>query len=381
MRPGGKQWEVDEAVQSKKTPLFDRHVALGGRMVDFGGWALPIQYVGILKEHEQVRTGCGLFDVSHMGEIWVRGPEACAWLDTLLTNDMQSLVPGQVRYSPMCASDGGTVDDVLVYCFSKDEYLLVVNAANDDKDYAHMRALRPEGVALEHASRRTGQLALQGPKAAELLARHTDAPLSEIGYYAFLPRVKVAGIPVLLSRTGYTGEDGFELYAAWEDTGTLWDALLADAAIQPIGLGARDTLRFESRLPLYGHELSPEISPLMAGLSAFVKLGKPFMGRNALAAQKAGKRMPKLAAFELVGRGVPRAGMTVLDASGRAIGHVTSGGMAPTLGKPIGLALVPPEYAAAGTELALEIRGKAVPARVAKDLFYRRPGAKSAAKS
>jgi len=366
----------------KKTPLFDRHVALGGRMVDFGGWALPVQYAGgILKEHEQVRTGCGLFDVSHMGEIWVQGPEACAWLDSALTNDIRSLVPGQVRYSPMCASDGGTVDDVLVYCFSKERYLMVVNAANDDKDYAHLSALRADGVTLEHVSHRMGQLALQGPRAAELLKRWTDAPFSSMGYYTFLPQAQVAGISVLLSRTGYTGEDGFELYAAWEDTGALWDALLQEPSIQPIGLGARDTLRFESRLPLYGHELSASISPLMAGLSAFVKLNKPFMGRDALAAQKAAKCMPKLVAFELVGRGIPRAGMAVLSASGESIGHVTSGGMAPTLGRSIGLALVPPEYAAEGTELALEIRGKAVPARVGKDLFYRRQGRKSDAKS
>ncbi|HML48174.1 MAG TPA: glycine cleavage system aminomethyltransferase GcvT, partial [Clostridia bacterium] len=223
----------------KKTPLYDRHVALGGRMVDFGGWALPVQYAsGILKEHEQVRARCGLFDVSHMGEIWVRGPEACAWLHSALTNDIQSLVPGQVRYSPMCASDGGTVDDVLVYCFSKELYLMVVNAANDDKDYAHLSALRSNGVTLEHVSHKMGQLALQGPMAAEILARYTDVPLSEMGYYSFLPETKVAGIPVLLSRTGYTGEDGFELYAAWEETGALWNALLEDPSVQPIGLGA-----------------------------------------------------------------------------------------------------------------------------------------------
>ncbi len=340
-------------------------------MVDFGGWALPTQYDSILKEHAHVREAAGLFDVSHMGEIAVTGAGAKEFVHSILTNDVLQAQNGQAVYGILCYKNGCAVDDLIAYVQSDSKILLVVNAANDDKDFAYIQSLCPPGIQLEHASARLGQLALQGPKAQEALAPLTNADLASLKSFHFLDGEEVAGIPCCISRTGYTGEDGFELYCAWNDTPALWRALLQVEGVKPIGLGARDTLRFEAKLPLYGHELREDVTPLEAGLSFFVKLDHDFVGRDALAAQKAAGLTRRLCEVELKGRGIPRAGM-VAAANGAGIGHVTSGGVAPTLNRPLALAMLDAAFSAPGTQVDLIIRDKPVPAVVGKGMFYKR---------
>lgn len=364
-------------MEGKKTPLYDVHVAAGGRIVEFGGWLLPVQYkAGIIAEHKAVRTAAGLFDVSHMGEIWAEGPEALAFLQQLLTNDFADLKDGQTRYSPMCYLDGGTVDDLLVYKFADGRYLLVVNAANIGKDWEWMQSTaRNFNVKLSNTSAVTAQLALQGPKAETILKKLTKAPITNLGYYHFLPSGLVAGINCIISRTGYTGEDGFELYCAADKVVSLWNAIMdAGSAygILPTGLGCRDTLRFECCMPLYGHELSQEITPLMAGLGMFVKLDKKaFNGHDSLAAQKAAGLPQRVMGIELIGRGVARNGFPV-KADGKVIGRVTTGSPAPTLGKNMAMALIDTAYAKIGNKIDIDIRGKDVEAVIIKKPFYKR---------
>lgn len=362
--------------EPSKTPLYAKHVEQGARIVDFAGWWLPVQYAGILVEHKAVRETAGLFDVSHMGEIRIRGKAALPLLQKLLTNDFASLADGGVRYSPMCLESGGTVDDVLVYRFAADDYWLVVNAANKDKDFAwivsHAAGFDAE-VTDESAV--TAELALQGPAAAAILSAVAGASLLRLGYYEFAPQVELAGQPVLVSRTGYTGEDGFEIYCRPEAAPLIWDALLEAgkaSGLQPAGLGARDTLRFEAAMPLYGHELSAEISPLEAGLARFVSLAKDdFIGRAALARQKTEGVSRKLIGFEMLDRGVARAGYPVLK-NGSKVGFVTSGSVAPSLGKNLGMALVASEVGIIGTELEIEIREKPIKANIVARPFYKR---------
>lgn len=364
-------------MEGKKTPLYDVHVAAGGRIVEFGGWLLPVQYkAGIIAEHKAVRTAAGLFDVSHMGEIWAEGPEALAFLQQLLTNDFTDLTTGQTRYSPMCYLDGGTVDDLLVYKFAQDRYLIVVNAANIEKDWEWMQKTAAAfKVKLTNASAATAQVALQGPKALEILQKLTTAPAAGLGYYHFLPEGEVAGIKCIISRTGYTGEDGFEIYCDADKAVALWTAIMAagkDEGLLPTGLGCRDTLRFECCMPLYGHELSEKITPLMAGLGMFVKLDKKaFNGHDPLAAQKAKGLPQRVMGIELIGRGVARHDFPV-KAEGKVIGYVTTGSPAPTLGKNMALALIDTAYAKIGNKVAIDIRGKDVEAVIVKKPFYKR---------
>lgn len=363
-------------MEGKKTPLYDIHVQSGGRIVEFGGWLLPVQYAGVLEEHKAVRTQAGLFDVSHMGEIWAEGPDIFAYLQELITNDLTGLAVGQVRYSPMCYKDGGTVDDLLLYKFAEECYLIVVNAANIDKDWAWMKEqIGAHKVVLTNRSDETAQIALQGPAAVGILKKLTTAPVEELKYYHFTPEVMVAGVKALVSRTGYTGEDGFELYCAPAQVAALWKSIMqagADEGLVPAGLGCRDTLRFECCMPLYGHELSPEINPLMAGLGMFVKLDKPyFNGIEALRKQKAEGVTKKIMGLEMVGRGIARAGYPVL-CEGKAIGHVTTGSPAPTLGKNMALALLEAGCAEVGKTVAVEVRGKAIEAVLVKKPFYKR---------
>jgi aminomethyltransferase len=356
----------------KRTPLYERHVALGGRMIDFGGWELPVQYQGIIKEHEQTRAAAGLFDVSHMGEIAVTGPDATAFIQRMVTNDISTAQDMQAVYSPMCSEHGGVVDDLLVYRLGAADYLLVVNAVGTDKDFEWLSAHASGGVALRNVSDEYAQLAVQGPKAESILQRLCDMPLAEIGFYRFRTDVRVAGVPAIVSRTGYTGEDGFELYLPAAAAAGVWDALLAagDGALAPAGLGARDTLRFEVALPLYGHELSERITPLEAGLGMFVKLDKDgFIGREALAAQKAQGLKRRIVGFEMLDRGVPRGGMEVRQ-GGVSVGFVTSGGFAPSVGKNLGLALVDVGCAAEGAALDIVIRDRPAKAQVVKKPFY-----------
>jgi aminomethyltransferase len=366
----------------KRTPLYEMHLKYGGKMIEFGGWSLPVQYTGIKEEHRAVRSGCGLFDVSHMGEVLVKGEDALSFLSKLVTNDPARLAVGQVQYTPMCYPDGGVVDDLLIYKFSATEYWLVINAANIAKDWAWIREQSAGlNVAITDLSETTAQLALQGPLAETILAPLGDRQLADLKYYWFEPQCRIAGKKVLISRTGYTGEDGFEIYCRPDDAPILWETLLETGksrGLIPVGLGCRDTLRFEACLPLYGHELSAAISPLEAGLSPFVKLEKAaFNGRAALAAQKQQGLQRKLVGLKVLGRGVARAGYPVLADSGGVIGKVTSGSYAPTLEQNLALALVEIDYAAVGQQLGFEVRGKIIAAEVVAKPFYRRKRVKA----
>jgi aminomethyltransferase len=361
----------------KQTPLNAAHRSHQAKMVDFGGWDMPVQYPsGILAEHEAVRTKAGLFDVSHMGELRVKGKDALACLQKLTPNDVSKLVPGQVHYTAFLYENGTFVDDLLIYKESEDEYLLVVNAGNIDKDYGWAQEnARGFEVAVTNESDRTGQIALQGPLSERILQPITDVALSELGYYTFR-HGKVAGIPCLVSRTGYTGEDGFELYCAADATEALWKAVLeagAPMGLIPAGLGARNTLRMECKMALYGHEIDDKIHALEAGLGWIVKFDKgDFIGRGALLkAKEAGlpRRLVGFRTFEK--RDIARDGMPIVK-GGQPVGFVTSGAPSPTLGQNIGLAYVPAEDAKVGTRIQVEIRGRAVEAEIIPTPFYKR---------
>jgi aminomethyltransferase len=346
----------------RRTPLHARHVALGARMVPFGGWDMPVQYTGILDEHRAVRESVGLFDVSHMGQIWLRGPEAVAAAERLLTCPVASLRPGRVRYGLLCNERGGVVDDVTVYRVADDELFLCVNAANIEKDWRWVVRHAGDAQARDQSDA-TGLLAIQGPESAALLARAAaDPDPGALGRFRFR-ETKVAGVPALVSRTGYTGSDGFEIYLPAGETEAVFDALL-EAGATPVGLGARDTLRLEAALPLYGHELDDETTPLEAGLERFVKLDAGgFLGAEALRAQAEAGLTRRLVGFVLDGRGVARA-EHALARDGETIGRVTSGAPSPTLGKSIGLGYVPTGFAETGTRLDVLIRDRAVAAHV-----------------
>lgn len=360
----------------KQTPLYPMHLKYKGRMIHFGGWELPVQYdgVGIIKEHHMVRQKAGLFDVSHMGEILVRGEQAEGFMQNLVCNDVLVMHDGEVLYTPMCYPDGGVVDDLLIYRFNKTEYMLVVNAANVDKNVAWMTQNLFNGVTVEDASSGYAQLALQGPLAQEILQKLTDAALDELKFFQFDPAMDIAGVKAIISRTGYTGEDGFEFYVNPNDAIAVWEEILrvGGDAVSPIGLGARDSLRFEAKLPLYGQEISEQITPLEAGLGFFVKLDKDhFIGKAALLEQKEKGLARKLVEFEMVAKGIPRPHYEVQN-NGTTIGHVTSGLYSPTFKKPIGLALVAIEHTLPGTGIDIVIRGKATRAVVGQGIFYRK---------
>lgn len=359
----------------KRTPLYEAHIEAGAKVIDFGGWEMPVQYVGILEEHYTVRARAGLFDVSHMGEINVQGPQALDMVNMLITNDATKLADGQILYTPMCYEHGGIVDDLLIYRHQQEHFLLVVNASNIDKDFAWMEQLAQDyNVKLENISSQIAQLAFQGPLAEKILQRISNVNLSEIKYYWFT-HGKVAGVECLISRTGYTGEDGFEMYFPPQFAVLLWEEILKtgkEEGAEPIGLGARDTLRFEACLPLYGNELGEDISPLEAGLGSFVKLDKSaFTGKQALAAQRAAGVPRKSVGIEMIDRGIPRSHYP-LAVDGREIGFVTSGSFSPTLEKNIGLGLIDAKEAEIGKEIEVVVRGKGVKARIIKKPFYKR---------
>ena len=362
----------------KKTPLNAVHKEMGARMVDFGGWEMPVQYRGVIDEHLAVRHAAGLFDVSHMGEIAVKGNGALDFIQQLTINDASRLVNGQVQYSALCYPHGGTVDDVTLYRFDHDHYLFCVNASNIDKDFAWMQEVLEEGdfgdVQLHNVSDDFAQLALQGPGAQTILSRLTDTRLDQIATYHFYEGL-VAGEPAVISRTGYTGEDGFELYFDPAAAVAIWRALLEAGApdgLEPIGLGARDTLRLEKKYALYGHELSPEISPLEAGLGWITAFDKPaFIGREALLRLKKEGLPRRLVGFAMVEAGIPRAGYP-LFVGDEEVGLVTSGTLSPSLRVGIGLALVKPTQAAVGTALQVGIRQRRVAARIVKTPFVKK---------
>jgi aminomethyltransferase len=366
------------AEQLLRTPLYDRHRALGARLVEFGGWEMPVQYSGILEEHRTVRERAGLFDVCHMGEFRVEGDGALDYLQRLVPNNVARLADDQALYTQILRPDGGTLDDLIIYRRGEGRYMVVVNAGTmrKDWDWFSEHAAGVANLTLENISDETGLIALQGPRAQDILQPLTETPLDEIAYYHCKPGV-VVGIQCVISRTGYTGEDGFELYCSAEQVGTLWDALLdagRDAGLLPAGLGARDTLRLEAGYCLYGHELTEAITPLEAGLGWTVKLDKgvDFIGRDALASEKAQGLRRKLVGVELTERGVPRADYPILQ-GGAAVGALTSGGMAPTLNKPIGMGYISGGETKPGTSIAIEIRGKSVAAVIAPLPFYKRP--------
>ncbi|AIQ65817.1 glycine cleavage system protein T [Paenibacillus stellifer] len=361
----------------KRTPFYDLYAAFpDSRSIDFGGWELPVQFTGIQKEHEAVRTRAGLFDVSHMGEFMVTGSGAEDFLQFMTTNDVRNLSDGQAQYSLLCYPNGGTVDDLLVYRLGEGRYMLVVNASNIGKDYQWLEDHLPaSGVELKDVSEETLLLAVQGPHAQQILSEVTNLPLAELKPFHFVEKASVCGTEVLLSRTGYTGEDGFEIYAPTWAAVQLWNRLLEVGSahgLTPAGLGARDTLRFEAKLPLYGQELSQDISPLEAGIGFFVKLDKgDFIGRDALKAQKDQGIPRRLVGIEMIDRGIPRTHYPVY-ADGRQIGEITTGTQSPTLKRNLGLALVEAKYSEIGAELEVEIRGKRLKAVVVKAPFYKR---------
>lgn len=360
----------------KRTPLFEQYKESGAKTIDFGGWDLPVQFSSIKEEHEAVRTKAGLFDVSHMGEVEVKGPNAFAYLQKLVTNDVSKIVDGQAQYTAMCYEDGGTVDDLLIYRKSEEDYLLVINASNIEKDVAWMEQYLIAGVTITNVSSNVAQLAIQGPLAEEILQKKTTYDLSSIRFFRFADDIDVAGVRALVSRTGYTGEDGFELYCNAGDAPRLWQVLLEagkNEGLLPCGLGARDTLRFEARLPLYGQELTKDISPLEAGIGFAVKLGKDadFIGKEALTQQKEQGLLRKLVGIEMLEKGIPRTGYEVF-VNEKQIGFVTTGTQSPTLKKNVGLAIVDLAYTELGTEVDVQVRKKRLRAQVVATPFYKK---------
>lgn len=358
----------------KKTPLFDSYAKYGAKTIDFGGWDLPVQFSSIKEEHEAVRTKAGLFDVSHMGEIIVKGEEALSYLQHLLTNDISKIAINQAQYTAMCYESGGVVDDLLTYKLSENEYLLVVNAANTEKDYGWM--LENKGnynVEITNVSTDYAQIALQGPLAEEVLQRFTQTNLRDITFFRFQQDVLVSDYSVLLSRSGYTGEDGFEIYGSPSAIVALWDILLAEEEVLPTGLGARDTLRFEAGLPLYGQEMGETISPLEAGLGFAVKLQKEvdFLGKEALIEQKENGVPRKLVGIEMIDKGIPRTGYKLFK-NGEEIGVVTTGTQLPLAKRNVGNALVQTEFANIDEEFEIEIRNKRLQVKTVATPFYKR---------
>jgi aminomethyltransferase len=367
----------------KRTPLYDVHVALGARVGPFAGYEMPIQYSGIIEEHMAVRDAAGLFDVSHMGEVIVRGEGALDFVQRLVTNDVRALYPGKALYSVMCADGGGTVDDLLVYKLGEDVFMLVINAANVESDLAHMRACLDafgSDCSLEDRTDITALIAVQGPRAAEIASRAAGLDLESMKPFHFLelqPGEFFDCRTAVVSRTGYTGEEGLEIYCDTACAELVWQSLMgagAEHGLLPCGLGARDTLRLEAGYSLYGHELSRDITPLEAGLGWVVKLDKgDFMGREALAEQKRAGVPRRVVGFVLEDRGIPRSGYPITDASGTTIGEVTSGSQSPVLGRGIGLGLVPnePRYTEPGSEIAISVRGRALRATVRKPPLHK----------
>jgi aminomethyltransferase len=368
----------------KRTALFEEHQRLGGRLIDFGGWELPVQYSGIMDEHLACRESVGLFDVSHMGEVHIEGADAEAYLNYLVSNQVSKLAVGQAQYTVMCHPDGGIIDDLVIYRRAQDRFLVVVNASNTEKDFNHFKAVEKEFKAprgdlrVTNESSRYTQIAIQGRKAQEVLQKLTSANLSAIKTYWFTEGTVLGGIPAILARTGYTGEDGFEIYVEWNRGPEIWRALLEAGSpfgIKPCGLGARDTLRMEMKYPLYGNELTDQTHPLEAGLGWVVKLDKPdFIGKTALVRAKEGGLKRKLVGIKLLDKGIPRHGYPIFDSTGtRSVGEVTSGTQSPSLKAAIAIGYVEIGLSEIGQKLTLDIRGSKIPAEVTATPFYKRP--------
>lgn len=358
----------------KTTPFTKKHIALGAKMHEFAGYNMPIEYSGIIDEHMTVCQSVGVFDVSHMGEFWVKGPKALDFLQKVTTNNVAVLSPGKAQYTCFPNERGGIVDDLLIYCYESEKYLLVVNAANITKDWNWCIAHNIEGAELENSSEHIAQLAVQGPKAIHVLQKLTSIDLSAIPYYSFKVGDFAGEKQVIISNTGYTGAGGFELYFYPEAAEKIWDALFESGreyGIKPIGLGARDMLRLEMGFCLYGNDLDDSTSPIEAGLGWITKFieGKNFISRTLLEQQKAEGVIRKLIGFKLIDRGIPRHGYKLMNIDGECIGTVTSGTMSPTLKVGIGMGYIYPQYAELGTEIYLDIRGRKLKAQVVKPPF------------
>jgi aminomethyltransferase len=359
----------------KRTALYDEHVRAGARMVPFADFEMPVQYAGILKEHDAVRHRAGLFDLSHMGQFRLTGDMVAGWADTLAINAVGTMKPLQARYNLFCNESGGTHDDTIFYRLEK-EWLLVVNASNADKMWEHLNAHLPDaGVTLENRHGRYALIAIQGPRSVEMLQPHVDVDLASMRYY-FCAQGRVDGVPALIARTGYTGEDGFELFVDGQDAGVLWSALLREhrgEGLEPCGLGARDVLRLEAGMPLYGHELTETITPVQAGLNWALKLNKPeFIGRDALARQLERDDYPRVAGLVMEGRAPAREGYPV-SLDGRVVGQICSGSIAPSVGnKNVATALLERNAATVGTAVGVQIRGTLHDAKVVPLPFYKR---------
>lgn len=361
---------------ARHTPLYDEHIRLGAKMVEFAGWEMPVQYTGVIAEHKAVRAAAGLFDVSHMGEIEISGPDAGAAAQYLTTNDIKTMIDGKAQYSLLCNERGTVVDDIIVYRFSKTRYMLVVNASNTEKDLAWCRSHMKGNSAVIDRSDEYALIALQGPRSAEILSRLVDLDLNSVAKYHFQTgRVADAG-GCVVARTGYTGEDGFELFVAPSRAAAVWQALLESgrpSGALPAGLGARDTLRMEMKYSLYGHEIDEERTPLESGLAWVVKLDAPddFIGREALAAAKKQGVSRRLVGFKMTEPGIPRQGYAVLI-DGKPAGMVTSGTMSPSLRIAIGIGLVPADAANVGNKIFIDIRGNERQAEIVKTPFYKK---------
>lgn len=362
----------------KKTPLYPLYKEYGAKTIDFGGWDMPVQFSGIKEEHEAVRRNAGIFDVSHMGEIMVKGKGSLDFLQKMMTNDFSKLKVGGAMYTALCYESGGVVDDLLVYKLDEEEYFLVVNASNTEKDFDWLKEHATDDVSVENVSDQYALIAIQGPKAQSILQKLSkDTDLDDIRFFKFVPDVELDGARALVSRTGYTGEDGFEIYCFADDAVKLWEDLLEkgeEEGIKPCGLGARDTLRFEAALPLYGQELSPEITPLEAGLGFAVKLNKEadFIGKEALKKQNEQGVERKIVGIEMIDRGIPRTGYRVYSGD-KEIGYVTSGTQSPTLKKNIGLVLISSDYDKEEIVVDIEVRKKRLKAKIIQTPFYKRP--------
>ncbi len=356
-------------MENKRTCLYDKHVALGALISPFGGFDMPIQYTNIVDEHNAVRQACGIFDVSHMGEVLITGAESEKFVNYIFTNDIAGAPDGKIFYGMMCHPTGGVVDDLLVYKMGAERFFLVINASNIDKDVAWiMEHAKEFDVVVEHQSEKYGEVAVQGPKTEEIVERILGLQCSDLTFYT-CKEVEVNGETIIISRTGYTGEDGFEIYASHAFTNEVWDKLVGSGEVKPCGLGCRDTLRFEVGLPLYGDELTDEITPLEAGLGMFAKLDKDFIGRDALVAQKAEGLKRKIVGIELKDKAIPRHGYPV-EVDGKVIGEVTTGYNSISTGKSVCMAMVDIEYAKLDTEVEVRIRKKVFPGVVTKKRFY-----------
>lgn len=356
-------------MENKRTCLYEKHVALGALMSPFGGFDMPIQYSNIVDEHNAVRQACGVFDVSHMGEVLVTGPESEKFVNYIFTNDIAGAPDGKIFYGMMCHPTGGVVDDLLVYKMESNRYFLVINASNIDKDVAWiMQHAKDFDVVVENQSEKYGEVAVQGPDTEKIVERVLGIACSDLAFYT-CKEVEVAGETIIISRTGYTGEDGFEIYGSHAFTNEVWDKLLASGEVKPCGLGCRDTLRFEVGLPLYGDELTDEITPLEAGLGMFAKLDKDFIGRDALVAQKSEGLKRKIVGIELKDKAIPRHGYEV-EADGKVVGVVTTGYNSISTGKSVCMAMLDIEYSKLDTEVAVRIRKKVFPGVVTKKRFY-----------